>query len=271
MDNRDFDLKKFPAEREIVVDAGFLASGRHIIYALLEVDVTHGKNSLKELSSSSGEKVSFTAFIVASFAQAINAYPQVHAFLDWRRRLVTFHDVDVVTMIEPKTGAVAIPHIIRSANRKSVLQISQEIRAIQAKPDTSDQAGSIVKLAPRLPRFVRLLFFRILKRNPHWFKQMAGTVVVTSVGMFGKGGGWGIGFLPTHNLGITVGGICQKPGVKDGEILVRDYLNLTLSFDHDIIDGAPAARFANKITEIIETGTALNFANDGSNLKDERS
>jgi pyruvate/2-oxoglutarate dehydrogenase complex dihydrolipoamide acyltransferase (E2) component len=81
--------------------------------------------------------------------------------------------------------------------------------------------------------------------------------------MFGKGGGWGIGFLPTHNLGITVGGISQKPGVKDGEILVRDYLNLTLSFDHDIIDGAPAARFANKITEIIESGSALYFKNDG--------
>jgi pyruvate/2-oxoglutarate dehydrogenase complex dihydrolipoamide acyltransferase (E2) component len=263
MENREFDLNKFPAEREIVIDAGYLASGRHIIYALLEVDVTEGKDRLKELSNSLGKKVSFTAFIVASFAQAINSFPQVHCFLDWRLRLVTFHDVDVVTMIEPQAGAVAIPHIIRSANRKTVLDISAEIRAVQDRPGSSAQAGRLVKLAPRLPRFVRLLFFRILKRNPQWFKQVAGTVVVTSVGMFGKGGGWGIGFLPTHNLGITVGGISQKPGVKDGEIMVRDYLNLTLSFDHDIIDGAPAARFANKISEIIESGSALNFTNDG--------
>lgn len=263
MENGDFDLSNFPAEREIVVDAGYLASGRHIIYALLEMDVTDSRNTIKELSRTAGEKISFTAFIVASFAQAIKANPQVHSFLDWRRRLVTFRDVDVVTMIEPQVGAVAIPHIIRSANRRTVLQISAEIRSIQARPASSAQAGRFVKLAPGLPRFIRLLFFRILKLNPHWFKQMAGTVVVTSVGMFGKGGGWGIGFLPTHNLGITVGGIIQKPGVKDGEILVRDYLNLTLSFDHDIIDGAPAARFANKITEIIESGSALNFKNDG--------
>ena len=149
MENRDFGLKKFPAEREIVIDAGYLASGRHIIYALLELDVTEGKKTLEELSNSLGEKVSFTAFLVASFAQAIIAYTQVHSFLDWRRRLVIFHDVDVVTMIEPRAGSVAIPHIIRSANRKSVMQISQEIRAIQAKPDTSDQAGSIMKLADR--------------------------------------------------------------------------------------------------------------------------
>ena len=114
-----------------------------------------------------------------------------------------------------------------------------------------------MKSAPRLPRFVRLLFFRILKLNPSRFKQLAGTVVVTSVGMFGRGGGWGIGFLPTHNLGITVGGISQKPGVKDGDILVRDFLNLTISFDHDIIDGAPAARFANTLTGIIESGAVF--------------
>ena len=69
--------------------------------------------------------------------------------------------------------------------------------------------------------------------------------------MFGKGGGWGIAFLPTHTLGLTVGGITQKPGVQDGQIEVREYLNLTLSFDHDIVDGAPAARFTIKLIEAI--------------------
>ena len=81
--------------------------------------------------------------------------------------------------------------------------------------------------------------------------------MVTSVGMFGKGGGWGIGFLPTHNLGITVGGITQKPGVHEGQIAIREYLSLTLAFNHDIIDGAPAARFASKLSEIIENGAVL--------------
>lgn len=262
MENSDFELSKFPAEREIVVDAGYLADGRHIIYALLEVDISEARIALKELSGAVGKRISFTAFIVASFAQAIQSNISVHSLLDWRRRLVTFHDVDVVTMIEPKAGVVAIPHIIRSANRKTVIQISDEIRAVQA--------GKLVRLAPGLPRFVRLLFFRVLKMNPHWFKEMAGTVVVTSVGMFGKSGGWGIGFLPTHNLGITVGGISQKPGVKDGEILIREFLNLTISFDHDIIDGAPAARFANQLTEIIEKGDVLEMISDDRDPINER-
>jgi pyruvate/2-oxoglutarate dehydrogenase complex dihydrolipoamide acyltransferase (E2) component len=257
MDNQEFELTKFPAEREIVVDAGYMASGRHIIFALIELDVTDSLKQIKKLSNTIGRKVSFTAFIIASFSQAIIKYPRVHGFLDWRKRLVTFRDVDVVTMIEPQPGAVAIPHIIRSANQMTVTQISDEIRSIQTRPGTSEQSGGLVRFAPKLPRILRLLFFRILKLNPQWLKQMAGTVVITSVGMFGKGGGWGIGFLPTHNLGITVGGICQKPGVKNGEILIRDFLNVTLSFDHDIIDGAPAARFTSIFAELIESGATL--------------
>lgn len=81
--------------------------------------------------------------------------------------------------------------------------------------------------------------------------------MITSVGMFGRGGGWGVGFLPTHTLGLTVGGIARKPGVYEGEIAVREILNLTISFDHDIVDGAPAARFAKRLIELMETAAIL--------------
>ncbi len=257
MDKVEFDISRFPKEREIVIDAGYLASGRHIIYALLEVDVTNARRIINEWSSTNLEKLSFTAYIVASLAKAIEAFPQVHTFRDWRGRLYTFNDVDVVTMIEPRPGAVAIPHIIRDANNKTVIVISNEIRVIQARPESSEQSGSLVKLAPKVPRIFRMAFFKFLKMYPPRFKSLAGTVVVTSVGMFGKGGGWGIGFLPTHNLGITVGGITRKPGVFGDEIAIREYLNLTLSFDHDIIDGAPAARFASKFSELLEKAAVL--------------
>ena len=43
----------------------------------------------------------------------------------------------------------------------------------------------------------------------------------------------------------------------DGRIEIREYLCLTLSFDHDIIDGAPAARFTQRLKEIIENGYGL--------------
>jgi pyruvate/2-oxoglutarate dehydrogenase complex dihydrolipoamide acyltransferase (E2) component len=254
---RDYELLPFPPEREIVVDAGYLGTGRHIIYGLVEVDVTRPRQLIDFLSARAGSRISFTAFLLASLGRAIASTPRVQAYRDWRGRLVVFNGVDAVTMIEPRPGAVAIPHVIRDVNRKSVLEISREIRAVQAEPESSGQSGGLISLAPRLPRFVRLLFFWALKKNPHWFRRMSGTVVVTSVGMFGKGGGWGIGFLPTHSLGITVGGIAEKPGVHENRIEIRQYLNLTLSFDHDVVDGAPAARFARSFTQLIEDGVVL--------------
>jgi len=74
--------------------------------------------------------------------------------------------------------------------------------------------------------------------------------------MFGKGTGWGIP-LASHSLVITVGGIGEKPGVVDGHIAIRDYLSLTISFNHDLIDGAPAARFATRLKDLIESGYGL--------------
>jgi pyruvate/2-oxoglutarate dehydrogenase complex dihydrolipoamide acyltransferase (E2) component len=46
---------------------------------------------------------------------------------------------------------------------------------------------------------------------------------------------------------FTVGGISEKQGVVDRQVAMRDYLSLTISSDHTIIDGAPAARFAQRL------------------------
>ena len=107
-----------------------------------------------------------------------------------------------------------------------------------------------------MPSFLRIFSYRILLRFPHQAKQTIGTVLVTAVGMFGERGGWGIP-LPLHTLAVTIGGIAEKPGVIDGKIEIREYLSLTVSFDHDLVDGAPAARFTNHFVQLIESGEGL--------------
>lgn len=52
----------------------------------------------------------------------------------------------------------------------------------------------------------------------------------------------------------------MEPGVHDDAIRIREYLNLTISFDHDIVDGAPAARFAKSLRELIESASVLSEA-----------
>ncbi len=82
--------------------------------------------------------------------------------------------------------------------------------------------------------------------------------------MFGTGTGWGIP-LTDYTLCLTVGGIARKPGIvayhrpggREERFEGREYLSLTISMDHDVIDGSPAARFAARLKELIESGAIL--------------
>lgn len=87
-------------------------------------------------------------------------------------------------------------------------------------------------------------------------KEMNGTVSLTAVGMFGSGAGWAIP-VTNHTLQITLGGIAEKPSLVNGQIDNREYLCVTVSLDHDIVDGAPAARFIQRLKELIETSYGL--------------
>jgi pyruvate/2-oxoglutarate dehydrogenase complex dihydrolipoamide acyltransferase (E2) component len=98
---------------------------------------------------------------------------------------------------------------------------------------------------------------RLLRWSPRRLTRVAGTTLVTAVGMFGAGTGWAVGILPLHTLGLTVGGITTRPGLVDGRLEPREHLALTASFDHDLVDGAPAARFARRLRELIESAEAL--------------
>ena len=86
---------------------------------------------------------------------------------------------------------------------------------------------------------------------------MSGTVGISAVGMFGEGqGGWGI-FSGSHVLDLIVGSTAWKPAIVEGRIEPREILNLTIVYDHEVIDGAPAARFARRLVELIESWYGL--------------
>ena len=76
--------------------------------------------------------------------------------------------------------------------------------------------------------------------------------------MFGKVYGWPI---PTtsHPLAIAIGGITKRTGLIDDKIEIREYLTMTLLFNHDVIDGALAARFISRLVDLIEIGFGLNI------------
>src|SRR6185437_12160576 len=109
-------------------------------------------------------------------------------------------------------------------------------------------------------RFFFWAFAGIGRRHARLWKTTVGTVGISAVGMFGNGAGWGIPPATPTTLMLTVGGIGEKRAVVDGHVVVREYLSLTISVDHDIVDGAPAARFTRRLKELIEGGYGLGDA-----------
>ena len=252
-----FQAFPFPRERGVTVDGGRIASWKHPIYALIEIDVTKPRRLIREHKERTGESLSFTAFIITCLGKAVDADRRVQAYRDWRNRLIVFDDVDVNTMIEIEMPGrkMVLPHFVRAANKRTLREIHDEIRTVQTQPKTTREFG--VRWFVYLPQFARDIFYWFVFRNPSWLKKTFCTVGLTSVGMFGMGGGWAIPFL-THTLDIAVGGIANKPALVDGRIESHEYLCLTICFDHDIVDGAPATRFAARFKELIESGYGLN-------------
>lgn len=254
----DARVVPYPKIKRLMATEFRLSRHMPLIHGLLEVDVSRARTFLRDYKAKTGESLSFTAFLIGCLAQAVEEYKAVQALRLGRKHLLLFEDVDVLTYIERgATGhSLPMPYIIRAANHKTVREIHQEIRAAQVQDVAKAAVG--FKLVQHLPAFLFSFFLRIVGRNPRQMKQYVGTVALSAVGMFGKGAGWGIPPASPPSLQVTVGGIGEKPGVVDGQIAIREYLSLTISFDHNIIDGSPAARFTQRLKELIESGYGLN-------------
>ena len=247
----------FPKSRRLMVDGGQMGHRKPTIHGLIEVDVTRARQAIRQHEAQTGETLSFTGFVIYCLGHAIDHNKYMHAYRNWRNQVILFDEVDVNTLfeVEENGGKVIRPHIIRAVNKKAFQDIHQEIRAFQNEHMVS-QESKFIRWFMLLPGFVRRLFYWVLFKNPNMLKKYYGTVMMTAVGMYGSGGGWGIPFS-NHTLQITLGGIAEKPGVVDHRVEIREYLSVTLSFDHDIIDGAPAARFTQRLKRMIEYGYGL--------------
>lgn len=237
---------------------------RHCMYALLEVDVTSARKFIEDYESKTGEQLSFTGYLISCLAHAVDADKTVQSYRKGSKQLVVFDNVDVGFMIELKKGEkrVLSGHVIRAANRRTFWEIHREIRSVQSSQVPTDaEMATWFRSAMLLPWPLSTIFGAIfraaLRRDPTIVTSMAGTVGISSVGMFGKGhAGWGIA-SGSHGLDLVVGGIARRLAEVDGRIESRQMLSLTIIFDHDVIDGAPAARFTRRLVELIESGYGL--------------
>jgi pyruvate/2-oxoglutarate dehydrogenase complex dihydrolipoamide acyltransferase (E2) component len=266
-----YEEKPFPKIQNSVGDIFEFSRSKYYVLGLVEADVTVAQGIIRQHKVKMGESLSFTGWIAKCLAQTITEYPDANSYRKGKNRVITFKDVDVVIVVEKEAGGnkYPVPYVIRSVNEKKFEEVHAEIRNAQAGI-FSDEQKAIEEEKKRdsqsffmrmvnpysLPRFVRMIYWRGFRTDPFKVKRVMGTTAITAVGMFGKSGGWPIS-VGTHTVDLAVGGIARKPGVVGDVIAVREYLQFSIYFDHEIIDGAPAARFTSRLVELMENAFSL--------------
>jgi len=126
-----YEVKPFSKARQDIVVVSQEGKRRLNIHALLEVDVTDARKTIKARKGT--VDISFTGWIVRCVSQAAFEYRQLNSYRLGRKKIVSFEDVDVPIPIEREVDGEQRPlaYIIRKANKKTVEEITKEIRLVQ--------------------------------------------------------------------------------------------------------------------------------------------
>ncbi len=260
----NFKSITFPKSRIATIDVCETGKRKHHVTGMFELDVTLSREKIKALNKGRKEKVSFNAWMISVIAGTIKDYEHAASFLKGKRSLIIFNDINVSVIVEKKLNGtkVPIPLIIEKANERSAESISRQIS--KAKSQTLTESDIVLqkkqnrweKMYYLFPGYLRRYFWKYLMRHPKLAYKKMGNVAFTSLGITGNVNGW---FIPVsvHPICFGLSTVTKKPVVVNGKIEIRDILNMTVLFDHDVIDGAPMARLIRDLSKKIQNGKYL--------------
>ncbi|MCD2512435.1 2-oxo acid dehydrogenase subunit E2 [Comamonas endophytica] len=246
----------YPKLRNFILDV--MAEGRrkNTINLLFEAEVAPMRRHL----AAQAERISLTSYIARTLACAVNENRSMHAYRRGRSRLTVFEDIDLTFMVERDIGggaALPLNYIVRAAQRKAASGIHAELQAAKTAP--LGQGGPLTALEKRffgLPRPLRRIVWFFIRRDPVMFKDLVGTVGITSMGMHAQGAAIVLPITPM-TLTLSIGSIAKRLVLENGQPVEREFIQLNLGADHDIIDGAPLMRFCTRFKAMLEAGCAL--------------
>ncbi len=247
-----------PKERQPVLDRLAGANRRFQVHALVELEVTEAASRIE----AAVPRVSWTGFVIASVARAITSHPEVNT-RKAGNHLLTFHHVDIGATVERHWQGRTVLDIlvVTDADHRSSAEITDMLHQAKYGPGQPHRASGLAGQLGRLPGPLRRAAIRAAGARPDIAATFGPAVGVTSIGMFSNGWGWAIPLAPL-TLIVTVGAVVDRPVVRAGAVVARPMLPLTLSFDHAVIDGAPAARFTETLRVLVESAATLDHTPD---------
>ncbi|NMS88405.1 2-oxo acid dehydrogenase subunit E2 [Clostridioides difficile] len=197
-----------------------LTTAQTTIATELEItNLTKVYKSLKEKYKNAGIKLSYTALIIKAVAQALENHPKLRTQVFDENHFKINDEINVGVAVDIPNGLV-VP-VIKNVNLKDLRTICIELS------DLSERA----------------------KNNQLNQDEMSnGTITITNLGMFGI-----TYFTPVLNTPesaiLGIGSIIEKVLVKDGAFYAGSVMNMSLTHDHRVVDGAPGARFLQEVTQ----------------------
>ena len=196
-------------------------------YVTQEVRVDRLVKVREELKAS-GISVTYNDLVVRAAALALREHPEMNSgFNSVNSTLIRFETIDISIAVSVEAGLIT--PILRYADFKNLGQISSEVKQLVSRA----RAGK-------------------LNREEY----VGGSFTISNMGMLGVTSFSGIINPPQAGL-LAIGGIEEKAVVVNGQLVVGKTMNLTLSADHRVVDGADGAKFIKTVQKLLENPSIL--------------
>jgi pyruvate/2-oxoglutarate dehydrogenase complex dihydrolipoamide acyltransferase (E2) component len=242
---------KYTGFRRTISEYTKLASRMPVIHETTEIRI----KGLRSFCKESG--VTLTPVIMKVLASVQKKNPIINSFIArnmlLRKKIYFPDEVDMAVAIEMHEFNCHFSTfvVIRDINRKSILDISDEINKIRRLSYSEMPLSWLTSILDKLSDFLKSMGLKILSQVPALRKYIFGTMGFSSLGKYGLKN-----FDTLFNLtfGYGIGGIEDKVVLENGFTKEVPVLNLTQTSDHCIVDGAEAARILGEIKRVFESG-----------------
>jgi pyruvate dehydrogenase E2 component (dihydrolipoamide acetyltransferase) len=185
-------------------------------------------NDIREQLKAGGLKVSYNDFIVRACALALRQHPEINSGYNFvNSSIIRFKTIDISIAVSLLTGLIT--PIVRHADYKNIGQLSTEVKNLAAKAKDGK-----------------------LKREEY----TGGSFTISNLGMFGITEFVAV-INPPQAAILAVGGIEDRPVIKNGQVVVGKTMRVTISADHRVIDGSDAAKFLKTLKSLLENPSLL--------------
>lgn len=199
--------------------------------AMGEIDmseIVRLRSNLVAQESALGTRITYTDILVFAIARLLKNNPRINASIAGRE-IAIWEDINVGVATALEDGLI-VP-VVKQADRKSLVEISQEIKALVEKARENKLGSDDIS---------------------------GGTFTLTNLGALGSGWTFETAIINQPESAILrVGAITERAVVRDGQIVARPIMTYSLTYDHRVIDGAVAAKFMSNLISALENPTLL--------------